>query len=236
MLHDESALFVLDGLKVQMLFVLLHDFRAPRCGGTANAETLLVQHGEDAGDLLRKEPHDRAVVGEVEGFPSDTLFVVQSRFILENEGVEVLLQHLIREIDGQLFKGIFLEEFEAEDVEDTAGNGFHMKANGLIRSLDQVKEHSLIDEARQRVSAILRLLARVLHYNDAISRRLHRPGTEGGSQACSRHAQKVGHRLYWRLSIRIVGVRACCFRRLASNLCEIDVAEVQHSRDAMEDV
>lgn len=112
-------------------------------------DALLIQHGEETERLVLKKGDTIGIVREVQRIPVDAFGAVELLFALEDEGVEEVLQPLVREVDAQLLEGVKREALEPEDVEDPTEEKKHLRvsdrsavANRLIRPCDDLKEQT----------------------------------------------------------------------------------------------
>jgi len=62
---------------------------------------------------------ERTIVNEGDVLEFNSLAGIHLLLELKRVVVEVLLQHLVREVDAELLKAVVLEDLEPEDIQDT---------------------------------------------------------------------------------------------------------------------
>ena len=83
----------------------------------AGQATLVVDHGQDAADLVLDQVQAVLVVGELDEAPLDLLCLVLHLLHLEDVLVELLLEGFVRVVDAKLLEGVVHEALETEYVQ-----------------------------------------------------------------------------------------------------------------------
>mmetsp|Transcript_35133 Transcript_35133/g.78697 ORF Transcript_35133/g.78697 Transcript_35133/m.78697 type:complete len:286 (-) Transcript_35133:823-1680(-) len=119
MVDDEPVLLLLDDVEPSIPLMLLLELIHETQIRASNNQALLIQHRKNSRWLLLDQVYSILIVGKIQRIPRNAFLLVQRFLLLEDKGVEKLLEPLICEIDAQLLEGIELETLESKNIQHT---------------------------------------------------------------------------------------------------------------------
>ena len=138
-----------------LLVGLVHAGHQLLITGLAQA-ALVVEHRQDAADLVLDQVQAVLIVRELDKTPFDFLFLVLNLLHLKDVLVELLLQGFVRVIDAQLLEGIVHEALEPENIQhtDARPHQFGLHDDAHVDRAHNPVEQLAVDGLGNRVSGI----------------------------------------------------------------------------------
>ena len=152
-LHNEALFAQLLDREELVWRVVLHHLVEEAFVASTPEGTLLVEKGHDT-TFAAHHLETGSVIGEDDGRYIDAFCPAFIHITLEDVGVVVVLETFVGKVDAELFEGVYLKVFEAEDIEEADPVAVPTYVEEIVAGADEGAEFVVVEMLGEGVAAV----------------------------------------------------------------------------------